>query len=232
MIKRFGRFFAQAIAFSSFISAFCASAFPQTVRGKAEERFGEFGWTEKADTASASSGAANRSPRRLELAGNGPEGEASLSQDTGSFPLAPIAALSASAAVPPILPGAGALDFSAAPPALISLFSDIAASLKTRDYSAIKAAASSPFIPVMLEYMTRRLPQVKDAAFAGIEIAADGKSARAILRLRLAESADAGDGFEDVFAVAEAVLEDGEWRAVDVIFEDESYGKAARQAGT
>ena len=210
-----------ALAFLLLYGELCAGAFPQTVRSMAEERFSALGWATKAeDDGNAASRLA--SPRRFELSADDTDGESALSQDTRLFPSAPIAAIISSKAVPPILPGAGILDFSAAPAALISLFENMAASLKTRDYSKIKTARASAFMPIMLDYMMRRLPQVENAAFAGVEMAADGGSARATLRLKLANSA------ESVFATAEAVLEEGEWLAADVIFDGDSYGKAAK----
>ena len=228
--SRLSRIAALALTFSSFVCAVCAAAFPQTARSKAEERFSSFGWAERtAEDEAASNGAsgASRAPRRFELGRAASDGSSALSQDTHQFPAASLAALMSDKAAAPMLPGAGSLDFSSAPAALISLFSEIASSFKTRDYSAIKAAQSSEFIPIMLEYMTRRLPQVKDAAFAGVELALDGKSARATLRI----SFSSGDNvIEPVFATAEAVLEDGAWRAADVIFDGDSYGKAAKSS--
>ena len=212
-----------ALAFLLLYGELCAGAFPQTARSKAERRFGAFGWAAKADEGADS--ASRPSPRRLALGAANPDGESSLFQDEGAFPAAPLAALLSDKAQAPILPGAGSLDFSAAPAALISLFENIALSLKARDYSGIRAASTSPFIPIMLEYMARRLPQAENVAFAGVEVAADGGSARAALRLKL------DGGAEPVLATAEAVLEEGEWRAADVIFDGDSYGKAAKPLG-
>ena len=209
-----------ALAFLLLYGAACVGAFPQTVRSIAEKRFSALGWATKADEGADSS--SRPSVRSFELGAANPDGASSLSQDTHLFPTAPIAAISSGKAVPPILPGAGSLDFSSAPAALISLFENMAASLKTRDYSKIKTTATSSFMPIMLGYMMRRLPQAESAAFAGVEMAADGGSARATLRLNLAGSDEA------VFATVEAVLEEGEWRAADVIFDGDSYGKAAK----
>ncbi len=230
------RLFPRTLALSSFICAVCAVAFPQTVRSKAEERFSAFGWTERAEregaSASGEGSGRSRTVRRFELLAADSEDSAFLEQDTGAFPAAPLAALMAGKPVPPLLPGAGSLDFSAAPQELIELFNSIALSLKSRDFSSVKAASTSPFIPVMLRHMTRRLPPIADAAFAGVEIAADGRSARATFRMRLADNADGESrAFEPVFASAEAVLEEGEWKAVDVIFDGDSYEKAVKQAG-
>ena len=221
-----------ALAFLLLYCAFCANVFPQTARSKAEARFSALGWAERsAEGEDASSGASDRTraPRRFELEAANADGSSALSQDTGDFPAAPLAALMPNEAAPPMLPGAGSLNFAAAPRELITLLGDIAASLKTRDYSGIKTASTSPFIPIMLEYMMRRLPQVESSSFAGVEIAKDGRSARAILRLNLADNRLEGDsGIPPVFATAEAVLEEGEWRAADVIFDGDSYGKAAK----
>ena len=228
---RLSRPIALALAFSSFIYVVCAAAFPQTARKKAEARFGAFGWARLPDAEDASSSGASgspRAPRRFELEAASTDGSSALSQDTETFPAAPLAALMSKKAAQPILPGAGSLDFAAAPLGLISLFESIAASLKTRDYSKIRTTQSSTFIPIMLEYMMRRLPQAREAVFAGIELSPDGKSARATLRLAFGSG---GNVAEPVFAAAEAVLEDGLWRAADVIFDGDSYGKAAKPSG-
>ena len=216
-----------AMAIFSFLCEALA-AFPQTVRSKAEERFSAFGWAQKAENKDALDEAAvrSRTVRRFELLPADSEGASPLEEDRDAFPAAPVAALMPSKALPPLLSGAGSLDFAPAPSELIGLFSSIALSLKTRDYSGIKTASSSSFIPVMLEHMTRRLPQADDVWFAGVEVAPDGGSARATLRLRFADVA------APALATAEAVFEDGEWKAVDVIFDNDTYEKAVKQAGS
>lgn len=208
--------------------ALCQMLFPQTARSKAEARFSALNWTERDEDNSAQGGAADsRNIRRMQLASDS-EGGLSLEQDSAAFPAAAAAALMSGKAAPPLLAGAGSLDFSAFPPDLIGLFESLALAFKACEFSGIKAASNSAFIPVLLEYMTRRLPQPEDVWFADCAIAADGRSSRAIFRLGFpAESGIAGP----VFASAEAILEEGEWRAADVIFDGDSYEKAIEQAG-
>ncbi len=205
----------------------CQSAFSQTVRSKAEERFSAFGWIKQAEDSSDSGGIAGRSVRRMQLSEADSEENSPLSQDDEAFPAVPLAALMSDKKAPAILPDTGSLDFSSAPSQLIALFSGIASSLKSRNFSAIKAASSSAFIPILLEYMMRRLPNIEDIWFAGVIISSDATSARASFKIIF----PAKSGIkEPVFALAEAIFEKGEWRTVDIIFDEDSYEQAVKQA--